>query len=107
MNRYRDLKQRISRYTQRPQSPLTPDDDPLGAVLDAVNAWGFLEDWVHEELREVNCFGPGVYRGFLPTPWAGVCCGTSGAVTIITARSTWLACGPAAAQMTTQRWTSS
>ncbi len=72
MSRYRDLKQRISRHTQRPRPPLTPDDDTLGAALDAVNAWGFLEVWAHEELRQVNCFGPGVYRGFLPTPWAGV-----------------------------------
>lgn len=71
MSRYRDLKQKISRHTQQPRPPLAPADDALGAALDAINAWGFLEVWTHEELRQINCFGPGVYRGFLPTPWAG------------------------------------
>ncbi len=71
MSRYRDLKHTINRRTQRPQPAPTPADDVLGAALDSVNAWGFLEVWAHEELRQINCFGPGVYRGFLPTPWAG------------------------------------
>lgn len=72
MTRYRDLKKKITRHTQRPQPPLTPDDDTLGYVLDELNAWGFLDVWAHEELRQINCFGPGVFRGFLPAPWAGV-----------------------------------
>lgn len=72
MSRYRDLKQKISRHTRRPAPPQASGEDTLGSVLDEVNAWGFLEVWAHEELRQINCFGPGVFRGFLPTPWAGV-----------------------------------
>jgi hypothetical protein len=72
VSRYRDLKQKISRSTQRPQVPFMPENDTLGAALDDINAWGFIETWAQEELRQINCFGPGVYRGFLPTPWAGV-----------------------------------
>lgn len=52
--------------------PLSVVVDDLGGALDALNAWGYLEEWKDARLRQVNCFGPGVFRGYVPTAWAGV-----------------------------------
>lgn len=52
--------------------PLSAVTDDLGGTLDALNAWGYLEEWKEAELTQVNCFGPGVFRGYVPTAWAGV-----------------------------------
>jgi hypothetical protein len=52
--------------------PLSVVNDDLGSTLDALNAWGYLEEWKDAKLKQVNCFGPDVFRGYLPTAWAGV-----------------------------------
>jgi len=54
----------------KPQSSLFRDD--LARILDAVNAWGFLEDVKEAKPRQINCFGPKDFRGFVPRPWVGV-----------------------------------
>ncbi|MAS37143.1 MAG: hypothetical protein CL610_24295 [Anaerolineaceae bacterium] len=66
--RYRDLKRQISQPS--PQQTLAKDE--LGQVLDNLNAWGFLEDQQQADHRDILCFGPGVFRGYLPVTWAGV-----------------------------------
>lgn len=68
--RYRDLKQQIKpRETPPPQAEL---NDALGRALDDLNAWGFLEDQQQAQHRTITCFGPGVFRGYLPVAWVGV-----------------------------------
>jgi hypothetical protein len=52
--------------------PLSTVNDDLGGILDALNAWGYLEEYQEVKLKQINCFGPGVFRGYLPTAWAGV-----------------------------------
>lgn len=52
--------------------PLSVVNDDLGGTLDALNAWGYLEEWKDAKLKQVNCFGPGEFRGYIPTAWAGV-----------------------------------
>lgn len=64
---YRDLKTHI----QQPPKPVRLDDD-LGHVLDDLNAWGFLEEQQQSSPRAISCFGPGVFRGYLPVAWVGV-----------------------------------
>lgn len=44
----------------------------LGSVLDEVNAWGLLEEQQAAQHRDISCFGPDVFRGFLPCAWVGV-----------------------------------
>ncbi len=46
--------------------------DPLGNVLDEVNAWGLLAGQQEAQHRAITVFGPDVFRGFLPRAWAGV-----------------------------------
>ncbi len=67
--RYRDLKQQIRPHSASPSADLKDD---LGRALDDVNAWGFLEDQQQASHRLISCFGPGVFRGYLPAAWAGV-----------------------------------
>jgi hypothetical protein len=65
--RYRDLKRQIS-----PPTPPTDLKDDLGRALDDLNAWGFLEDQQQTRHRLITCYGPGVFRGYLPAAWVGV-----------------------------------
>lgn len=67
MSRYRRQKM------QPPPSVAPPMADDLGAVLDAVNAWGALEQRSEMRLAAFNLYGPGVFRGPVPVEWAGVC----------------------------------
>lgn len=64
-------RRRRQRYTAPTLPPATECDD-LGDALDAVNAWGYLEDWRGRDVLPVNCYGPGVLRGLFPVAWAGV-----------------------------------
>jgi hypothetical protein len=68
--RNRDFKN-LKTHIQQPLNPVKMDDD-LGKVLDDLNAWGFLEDRQQDSPRAISCFGPGVFRGYLPVTWAGV-----------------------------------
>jgi hypothetical protein len=52
--------------------PLSAVKDDLGGALDALNAWGYLEEWKEGKLKKMTCFGPDVFRGYTPTAWAGV-----------------------------------
>lgn len=66
------MSRRQRHNRQRPQTP-APRSDDLSRALDALNAWGYLEDCIASEPPTLNCFGPGVFRGLLPQTWAGVC----------------------------------
>jgi hypothetical protein len=68
--RYRDIKQRMQQKVPRPAA--AKHDDALGQVLDDLNAWGFLADQQQAHHERINCFGPGIFRGYLPITWAGV-----------------------------------
>ncbi len=68
--RHRRLKHKLDQLTQ-PPTPAVSDD--LGQALDALNAWGYLEDCVERNPAGINCYGPGVFRGLLPFSWVGVC----------------------------------
>jgi hypothetical protein len=68
-SRHRRIRDRLRTASQPP----APRSDALGQALDAVNAWGFLEDLVLRDPKAINCFGPGVFRGLLPVSWVGVC----------------------------------
>ena len=62
---------------QRPEKPTPPTfkapaGDDMGKTLDALNAWGCLEMWKEADLKAISCFGPGVFRGYLPHAWTGV-----------------------------------
>lgn len=54
------------------QRPPTIVVDDLGHTLDGLNAWGCLDEWRDADLKQINCYGPGIFRGYLPTAWAGV-----------------------------------
>ncbi|MBZ0300567.1 MAG: hypothetical protein K8J31_12535 [Anaerolineae bacterium] len=68
--RYRDLKQQIQRPA--PLSSQAERRDDLGQALDEVNAWGLLEEQQQAHHRLMTCFGPAIFRGYLPVAWAGV-----------------------------------
>ena len=68
--RLRDLKQRVKQRV--PPDPQVNLKDDLGKVLDDLNAWGFLDDQQQAQHRSILCFGPGVFRGYLPMAWVGV-----------------------------------
>lgn len=68
--RYRDLKEQIKQRSLH-HTPPQPND-ALGQALDDVNAWGFLDDQQQAQHRAISCFGPGVFRGYLPVAWVGV-----------------------------------
>ena len=59
---------------RRPTPPTlkVPSGDDMGQALDALNAWGSLETWQEAGVKAITCFGPGVFRGYLPQPWTGV-----------------------------------
>ena len=67
---YRDLKQRLEAQTPKPLD--AKHDDALGKALDDLNAWGFLEAQQAAHHAKITCFGPAVFRGYLPVKWAGV-----------------------------------
>ena len=67
---HRNRRRRQRHSTPADQRPTQPDG--LGDALDAVNAWGYLEDWHGREVLPVSCYGPGVLRGLFPVAWAGV-----------------------------------
>jgi hypothetical protein len=72
-SRYQDILRRIQQRKQEQASVSTHDD--LANVLDAVNAWGYLEEAKESGLRQINCFGPKVVRKPVfkkETPWVGV-----------------------------------
>ena len=73
MSRYRHRERRLKsqKYTHQPPTPQY--NDAPGQALDALNAWGYLEDCKEMNPARINCFGPGVFRGYLPQTWAGVC----------------------------------
>lgn len=66
--RHRQMKKQLEIKPGRVQA-----EDDLGTVLDDVNAWGYLEQWHEHHLKSVNLFGPGIFRGYVPVTWAGVC----------------------------------
>ncbi len=68
--RHRQLKQKLDQMAQPPAAAVS---DELGQVLDAVNAWGYLEECVERNPAQINCYGPGIFRGLLPFSWVGVC----------------------------------
>jgi hypothetical protein len=68
--RYRDLKAQLQKRS--PGALEARHDDALGKVLDDVNAWGVLETQREAHHAKITCFGPGIFRGYLPLAWAGV-----------------------------------
>ena len=66
--RHRQIKKRLE---FKPNTVQVEDD--LGTVLDEVNAWGYLEQCSERSLKSINIFGPGIFRGYVPVIWAGVC----------------------------------
>src|SRR5690606_21121070 len=64
---FRNLKTHIQQSTL----PVKLDDD-LGRVLDDLNVWAFLVEQQCASHRAISCFGPGVFRGYLPVAWVGV-----------------------------------
>jgi hypothetical protein len=66
---YKDLKQRVRKRSYPPAS--SPSDE-LGRTLDDLNAWGFLDEQAQARHAPITCYGPGVFRGYLPQTWAGV-----------------------------------
>ncbi len=72
MSRHRHHERRLKsqKYVQPPAPQF---HDVPGQALDALNAWGYLEDCKELNPARIQCFGPGVFRGYLPMTWAGVC----------------------------------
>lgn len=68
----RNRRGRRERQNPTPSTLKVPEGDDLGSALDAINAWGCLEGWQEANLKQISCYGPGVFRGYLPTPWTGV-----------------------------------
>jgi hypothetical protein len=67
------MRNRRNRHEQpSPTTLKVPEGDDLGLALDALNAWGWLEGWQEANLKQISCYGPGVFRGYLPIPWTGV-----------------------------------
>ncbi len=56
----------------RSQQGSVPQRDALGQVLDDLNAWGYLEEQQQTRHDSITCYGPGVFRGYLPLTWAAV-----------------------------------
>jgi hypothetical protein len=69
-SRYDDILRRLQQR-QREQAD-APKQDGLAAILDGVNAWGFLEAIKQAKLAQINCYGPKTFRGYTPAPWVGV-----------------------------------
>jgi len=69
-SRYDHILRRIEQ--RRREQAVAPKQDDLASVLDAVNAWGFLEELRERRLRKINLYGPKICRGYTPAPWAGV-----------------------------------
>lgn len=62
------------RRDERPTPSTLQVRDDLALVLDGLNAWGCVEKWkdAENQLKQITCFGPGVFRGYLPSSWVGV-----------------------------------
>jgi hypothetical protein len=60
----------LRRLQQRKLEQATAHD--LVAILDGVNAFGFLEAIKQAPLAQINCYGPKSFRGYIPAPWVGV-----------------------------------
>jgi len=69
-SRYDDILRRIAQR-QREEAN-APQQEDLAAILDSVNAWGFLEDLKKSPLKQINCYGPKSFRGYIPASWVGV-----------------------------------
>ena len=66
------LPRRDMRRPQRGRRRIRGVGDDLGRALDEVNARGLLEEQQAALHRDITCFGPDVFRGFLPRAWVGV-----------------------------------
>jgi|FLYN01.1.fsa_nt_gi hypothetical protein len=69
-SRYDDILRRIAQ--RKREEANAPKQDDLAAILDGVNAWGFLEDLKQSGLKQINCYGPKSLRGYIPISWVGV-----------------------------------
>jgi hypothetical protein len=69
-SRYDDILRRLQQR-QREQAD-APKQDDLAAILDGVNAWGFLDEVKQAKLGQMSCYGPKIFRGYTPILWVGV-----------------------------------
>jgi hypothetical protein len=69
-SRYEAILRRIEQKKREQAS--APRQDDLAAILDGVNAVGFLEDIKKAKLEPIICYGPKSFRGHTPAPWVGV-----------------------------------
>lgn len=68
-SRYEEIIRRIQQ--RRQQAEAAPTQESLGGILDELNALGYLETAGKKRLRQVNCYGPEVFRGFGLPVWSG------------------------------------
>jgi hypothetical protein len=69
-SRYDEILRRIEQ--KKREQANAPKQDDLAAILDGVNAWGFLEDIKKAKLEQITCYGPKSFRGHTSAPWVGV-----------------------------------
>lgn len=68
-DRYEEIMRRLHKRQQEAASG--PHQDVLIAVLDELNAFGFLEDYHWRHRPGIVCFGPKSFRGLGPPIWVG------------------------------------